>query len=135
MSDGGSPVEIVNRTNNALESYNRRFNALFLKQPMLIEFAMIIEKESREQAQIRQDIVTGRKQEPERKDIWIPTIPESYIQFKEEYYYLGNIDLITTTTSKKKQRAKKAAAAENAIEITHHSKRITHLKAATSKRN
>jgi hypothetical protein len=102
MSNEGFPVEIVNRTNNALESYNRRFNALFLKEPKLIEFAMIIEKESREQAQIRQDIVTGRKQEPERKDIWIPTIPESYIQFKEEYYYLGNINPITTTTSKKK---------------------------------
>ena len=85
MSNEGSPVEIVNHTNNALESYNCRFNALFLKQPMLIEFAMIIEKESREQAQIRQGIVTGRKQEPERKDIWTPTIPESYIQFKEEY--------------------------------------------------
>jgi hypothetical protein len=134
MSNEGSPVEIVNCTNNALESYNRRFNAFFLKQPTLIEFAMIIEKKSREQAQIRQDIVTGRKQEPERKDIWIPTIPESYIQFKEEYYYLGNINPITTTTSKKKQRAKKAAAAEDAIEITHRSKRITRLKAPTSKR-
>ena len=110
MSDEGSPVEIVNRTNNALESYNRRFNALFLKQPMLIEFAMMIEKESREQAQTRQDIVTGRKQEPNRKDIWIPTIPESYFQFKEEYYYLGKIDPITTTTSKKKQRAKKSCS-------------------------
>jgi hypothetical protein len=95
-----SPVEIVNRTNNALKSYNPRFNALFLKQPSLIEFTMIIEKESREQAQIRQDIVTGRKQDPERKDIWILTIPESYIQFKEEYYYLGNINPIATTTSK-----------------------------------
>ncbi len=105
MSDEDSPVEIVNRTNNALEAYNHRFNALFLKQSMLIEFAMIIEKESREQAQIRQDIITGRKQKPERKDIWIPTIPESYIQFKGEYYYLGNINPITTTTSKKKERA------------------------------
>jgi hypothetical protein len=110
LSDEGSPVEIVNRTNNALESYNRRFNALFLKQPMLIEFAMIIEKESREQAQIRQDIVTGRKQEPRRKDIWIPTIPESYIQFKEEYYYLGNINPITTTITKKKRPCAKKAA-------------------------
>ena len=109
--------------------------ALFLKQPTLIEFAMIIEKESREQAQTRQDIVTGRKQEPNRKDIWIPTIPESYFQFKEEYYYLGKIDPITTTTSKKKGRAKKAAANEDAIvEIKHHSKRITQSKAATSKR-
>ena len=136
MSDEGSPVEIVNRTNNALESYNRRFNALFLKQPTLIEFAMIIEKESREQAQIRQDIVTGRKQEPNRKDIWIPTIPESYFQFKEEYYYLGKIDPITTTTSKKKGRKKKTAPDEDAIvEIKHRSKRITRSKAATSKRN
>jgi hypothetical protein len=114
MSNEGSPVEIVNHTNNALESYNRRFNALFLKQPTLIEFAMIIEKESREQAQIRQDIVTGRKQEPERKDIWIPTISESYIQFKEEYYYLGKIDPMTTTTSKKKRCAKNAGAFEDA---------------------
>jgi hypothetical protein len=136
MSDEGSPVEIVNRTNNALESYNRRLNALFLKQPTLIEFAMIIEKESREQAQIRQDIVTGRKQEPNRKDIWIPTIPESYFQFKEEYYYLGKVDPITTTTSKKKGRKKKTAPDEDAIvEIKHRSKRITRSKAATSKRN
>ncbi len=74
---------------------------------------MIIEKESREQAQIRQDILTGRKQEPERKDIWIPTIPESYIQFKEEYYYLGKINPMTTTTSKKKQRAKNAGASKD----------------------
>jgi hypothetical protein len=93
---------------------------------MLIEFAMIIEKESREQAQIRQDIVTGRKQEPERKDIWIPTIPESYIQLKEEYYYLGKINPMTITTSKKKRHAKNAGATEDAI----IDKCITRLKAA-----
>jgi hypothetical protein len=32
----GETTDIVNRTNNALESYNRRFNALFPKTPSLI---------------------------------------------------------------------------------------------------
>jgi hypothetical protein len=43
----GTPLEIVNHTNNSLESYNCRFNDIFSKQPTLIEFAMLIEKESR----------------------------------------------------------------------------------------
>jgi hypothetical protein len=85
-----------------------------------------LRKKSREQAQIRQDIVTGRKQDPERKDIWIPTIPEFYIQFKEEYYYPGKIDPMTTTTSKNKKRAKNAGATEDAT----IDKRITRSKAA-----
>ncbi len=32
----GETTDIVNHTNNALESYNRRFNALFPKTPSLI---------------------------------------------------------------------------------------------------
>jgi hypothetical protein len=70
MSNEGSPVEIVYRNNNVLESYiprtagwsyNCRFNALFLKQPSLIEFAMIIEKESREQARHRKKARTRKE--------------------------------------------------------------------------
>ena len=37
----GAPLQIVNRTNNALESYNCRFNKIFSKQPTLIEFTML----------------------------------------------------------------------------------------------
>jgi hypothetical protein len=85
----GAPLQIVNCTNNALESYNRRFNKIFSKQPTLIEFAILIEEESRLQAQFRQDIITGKKSEPERTKIWIPDVPESYLQFKAEYHYLG----------------------------------------------
>ena len=86
----GVPLQIVNRTNNALESYNRRFNKIFSKQPTLIKFAMLIEEESRHQTQIRQDIITGKKREPKRTKIWIPELPESYLQFKEEFLYLGS---------------------------------------------
>jgi hypothetical protein len=89
----GTPLEIVNHTNNALESYNCRFNKIFSKQPTLIEFALLIEEESRRQAQIRQDINIGKKREPERKKIWIPDVPELYLQFKEEFPYL--VDSIT----------------------------------------
>jgi len=35
---------MVNRTNNALERYNRWFNGMFLKQPTVIEFVQIVEK-------------------------------------------------------------------------------------------
>jgi hypothetical protein len=61
----GSNTKIVNRTNNALESYNQRFDALFCKTPTQIEFAMIMKAKSRQQAQIRQDIITRKKQEPD----------------------------------------------------------------------
>jgi hypothetical protein len=46
---------------------------------------MLIKEESRHQAQFRQDIITGKKREPEKTKIWIPDVPESYLQFKAEY--------------------------------------------------
>ena len=73
IGNTGAPLEIVNCTNNALESYNRRFNKIFSKQPVRIEFTILIEIESRHQAQIRQDIITGRKGSPkgeENLDPW-----------------------------------------------------------------
>jgi hypothetical protein len=44
-------TEMVNFTNNALESYNKRFNSLFPKKPTLMEFVQIVEQESRFQAE------------------------------------------------------------------------------------
>jgi hypothetical protein len=44
----GTYKKFLNRTNNGLESYNKRFNGLFPKHnPSLIEFVDIVEKESR----------------------------------------------------------------------------------------
>ena len=42
---------MVNRTNNTLDFYNKRFNGLLDKQPTLLEFVQIIEKETQFQAE------------------------------------------------------------------------------------
>ncbi len=43
----GKYLDMVNCTNNGLESYNHRFNQLFLTKPSLIAFAHGVEQESR----------------------------------------------------------------------------------------
>jgi hypothetical protein len=78
---------MVNRTNNALEAYNRRFNSIFLKTPLLIEFNKLVKKESLRQEDILNDIRAGRRCEKDRPDVWIPEIPLSYYEFKREQEY------------------------------------------------
>ncbi len=81
--DDGHFLQMVNRTNNALESYNRRFNSIFLKTPAsLIEFNELIKKESLHQEDILNDIHSGRRREKDSQDVWIPDIPLSYYKFK-----------------------------------------------------
>jgi hypothetical protein len=134
MSDEGSPVEIVNRTNNALESYNPRFNALFLKQPTLISLWSFRKKaESRH----RLDRTLSLEESKNQKGKTSGSLPYQSPTSSSKR------SIITSETSipsppppaKKKQRARKAAAAEDTIEITHRSKHIMRSKAATSKRN
>ena len=75
----------VNRTNNALESYNRRFQELFKRggKVKLLEFVEITEKESRQQAQYLDDIRNGRRKQPTRDNNCIPKIPVEYLAFKQ----------------------------------------------------
>jgi hypothetical protein len=73
----------VNRTNNALESYKRRFNDLLPKKPSLIEFVQILEAESRKQAKELEDICKRRRGKPTYKDHTIPAIPEAYVAFRD----------------------------------------------------
>jgi hypothetical protein len=86
---------------------------------MLIEFAMLIEEE-RHQAQFRQDIITGKKREPKRTQIWIPDVPESYLQFKAEYHYLG--DAIPTVEKAPKAAANAPTAATSKFGCARHKK-------------
>lgn len=79
----GDIKEVVNRTNNRLESYNRKINALFPKKPSLIEFIEIMEAESRNQAGILDDYRSGKKKEREMLSQTIPTIDNSYHDFKK----------------------------------------------------
>ena len=52
----GTSYDLVNRTNNGLERYNRHFNGLFNKKPSLLEFVQIVEEESHFQDKKKTDI-------------------------------------------------------------------------------
>jgi hypothetical protein len=54
---------MVNRTNNALESYNHQFNHLFPKIPTLIEFVQLVEQETRDRAEKLDIIRIGKHHE------------------------------------------------------------------------
>jgi hypothetical protein len=85
--EDGQFLQMVNRTNNALESYNRRFNSIFLKTPSLIEFNELVKNESLRQEDILNDIRAGRRREKDHPEVWIPEIPLSYYEFKREQEY------------------------------------------------
>ena len=76
----------VNRTNNALESYNRHVQELFKRggKVKLLEFVEITEKESRQQPQYLHDIHNGRQKQPTRDNNCIPKIPVEYLAFEQK---------------------------------------------------
>ena len=78
----------INRTNNGLERYNKRFNGLFSKHnPSLMEFVEIVEKESRYYATKLADIRSGKEADPlKTRDVQtIPEILEAYKIFKASH--------------------------------------------------
>ena len=85
--EDGQFLQMVNRTNNAIEVYNRRFNSIFLKTPLLIEFNELVNNESLRQKDILNDIHAGRRCEKDCPEVWIPEIPLSYYQFKRKQEY------------------------------------------------
>jgi hypothetical protein len=86
---------------------------------------MIIEKESRQQSETRQDIITGKKREPYRNETWFPVIPQCYYKFKEKEMYL-----LSTTIKKKGCKKKAELSLEDSVPS---SKRITCSKTANAK--
>jgi hypothetical protein len=78
----GEYYDMVNRTNNGLENYNKHFNALFPQKPALIAFVRAVEEESWFQAQAHDDVRTGKMREPNRRiEQTIPLIPSAYDSF------------------------------------------------------
>ena len=71
----------VNRTNNALENYNQRFQELFKcgGKVKLLEFVKITEHKSRQQVQYLDDIRNGRRKQPTRDNNCIPNVPAKNI--------------------------------------------------------
>ena len=88
----------MNRTNKALEAYNRRFNSIFQKTPSLIEFNELVKNESLRQENILNDIRAGRLREKDFPEVWIPQIPLSYYKFKSEQQYTEDLSLSYATT-------------------------------------
>ena len=82
--EDGHFLQMVNRTNNGLESYNRRFNSIFPKTPSLLEFNASVKNESIRQEAILNDIRDGKRHEKVRPAVWIPDIPVCYNKFKTE---------------------------------------------------
>jgi hypothetical protein len=82
--DDGHFLQMVNRTNNELECYNHRFNSIFLKMPLLIEFNELVKKESLHQEDILNDICSGKRRGKDCQEVWIPDIPLSYYEFKSD---------------------------------------------------
>ena len=65
-------LECRNRTNNAVECYNRRFNDLFPAKPSLLTFVKVLETESRAQATRLDEIRSGKRRPNVHKDLTIP---------------------------------------------------------------
>ena len=76
--ENGEYKNIMNRTNNGLESYNKQINALFTHTPSLLEFCAVMEQESRRVARRLQDIDSGTVDRPTYNDVTIPKIPRAY---------------------------------------------------------
>ena len=78
--------DYVNRTNNALESYNRCYQDLFPTcghKVRLTEWVEITQQDSRYQAEQLEDIRRGRRKQPTHKGSAIPELPAEYLLFKE----------------------------------------------------
>ena len=81
-NEDGTYMEMVNRTNNALERYSKRFNGLFPKKPSLVEFFQNVEVESRWQAERLNDLRSEKAQQKDHAEPTIPEISEEYKQWK-----------------------------------------------------
>ena len=65
ITDDSSKAKLVNKTNNALERYNRHFNSLFgTDHPQLVAFVIILHDEADRIVQRLEDVDKGREQPP-----------------------------------------------------------------------
>jgi hypothetical protein len=101
--DNREIIQMMNRTTNALESYNHPFNNLFFKIPMLIEFVQLVEQETRDKAEKLDLIQSGKCHELVRDKIWVPGIPLEYHDFK---VMMDKKEKEETTKTTKKTRKK-----------------------------
>jgi hypothetical protein len=82
---------IINRTNNPLERYNRRINKVFpVAHPNILSFLETIKKESNEYVSMFNLIKSGRMSSPKHLPVTYATIPADYYSFPSN---IGNGNL------------------------------------------
>ena len=79
ITDDSSKAKLVNKTNNALERYNRHFNSLFgTDHPQLVAFVKNFCDEADRIVQRLEDVDKGREQPPEYLESVFPKIPDEF---------------------------------------------------------
>ena len=77
-------IDLANRTNNALERYNRHFNGIFpSKHPSLLCFVQCLREEMDRQIRRIENVRKGREDPPVYEETTYPSIPEEYKSFWE----------------------------------------------------
>ena len=71
-------TDILNRTNNPLESFNKHFQHRLKAHPTMIEFVSTIRDISNEYVQRLANIRKGRDTAPKRKTLTVMSIPADY---------------------------------------------------------
>ena len=75
-------LELVNRTNNALERYNRTLNEMFsTPHPTVLNFVRTLEEESRRVVKYVENVALGHEIAPEHKPCTYGSIPLIYKNF------------------------------------------------------
>ena len=100
--------DMENRTNNALEAYNRVYGEKFPKKPSLIEYAEVTEEESRAVEEKLHDVRRHHHKRPTYKEVTIPVIPAAYTKYAAAKNKLQQKE----AAAKKREAAKKAVQQE-----------------------
>ncbi|EGZ24005.1 hypothetical protein PHYSODRAFT_480393 [Phytophthora sojae] len=78
-------VDIVNRTNNALERFNRTLNESFTtSHPSLLTFVDVIKTKSQNYVDLIEDIRHQRQQPPDHANLARVEVPDDYLRFEPE---------------------------------------------------
>lgn len=79
-------VELVSRTSNGLERYNRHMKGIFpTLHPKIGTFASTLYEESARQITRMEDVRAGREQKPLYQEVVFPPIPDEYEAFHAHY--------------------------------------------------
>ena len=103
-----SQVQLVSRTSNALERYNRFFNNIVPRaHPNLIVFVAALLDEAHRIIQRLEDVRSGREIPPVYEDISYPDIPAEFESFKFNVDKKESATVPVRKNPKRKGRGKK----------------------------